>query len=254
MANQDQDARESLQQYILQRLHDRLVHVLERQPLNMDYLHFICRQELVVISALDEILHIPEDVMTALSSLSKLIQRQRDIEEVSVTVMLETGRGRPRISISETTLTHLIELGLPVKSIAELLGVSRATLFRRMTENGLSVRAMYSTCTDEELDALITEIKRSLPDAGYRMVRGSLLAQGHRVQFDRVCASMHRVDSVGILSRMTNLRCIARKTYCVPHPNYMVHVDTNHKLIRYNLVIFGGIDSYSRKSKRQSRR
>lgn len=201
----------------------------------MDYLYFICRQELVVISALDDIIHVPGDVMTALSSLTNLIQRQRDMEELSVTVTLETehGRGRPRISISETSLTHLIELGLPVKSIEELLGVSRATLFRRMTENGLSVRAMYSTCTDEELDALITEIKRSMPDAGYRMVRGSLLAQGHRVQFDRVCASMHRVDSVGVLSRMTNLRCIARRTYCVPHPKYMVHIDTNHKLIRY---------------------
>ncbi|KAK7128360.1 hypothetical protein R3I94_016815 [Phoxinus phoxinus] len=27
----------------------------------------------------------------------------------------------------------------------------------------------------------------------------------------------------------------------------MVHIDTNHKLIRYNMVIFGGIDGYSRK-------
>lgn len=51
---------ESLKQYIL---HDGLVHVLETQPLNMDHLKFICRQELVFISALDEIIHMPEDVM-----------------------------------------------------------------------------------------------------------------------------------------------------------------------------------------------
>ncbi|XP_067282440.1 uncharacterized protein [Pseudorasbora parva] len=252
MANEDRDARESLKQYILQRLHDRLVAVLERQPLNIDYLQFICRQEQVFISALSEIIHISEDVMLALTNLSNLIHHLRDteaLEEVSVTMELEPGhgRGRPRISISTSNLTHLIELGLPVKTIATLLGVSRATLFRRMAENNLSVRALYSTFTDEELDALVTEVKNSMPDAGYRMVRGALLAQGHRVQWDRVCASMHRVDSVGVLSRMTNLRCIAQRRYSVPHPKYMVHIDTNHKLIRYNMVIFGGIDGYSRK-------
>uniref|UniRef100_A0A8C1YAE3 Integrase core domain-containing protein n=1 Tax=Cyprinus carpio TaxID=7962 RepID=A0A8C1YAE3_CYPCA len=213
-------------------------HVLERQPLNVDYLEFICRQELVFISALAEMVHMSEDVMVALTNLSNLIQRLRDmeaLEQVSVTMELEPGqgRGRPRISISTINLTHLIELGLPTQSIANLLGVSRATLFRRMNENNLSVRALYSTCTDEELDALVTEIKTSMPDTGYRMVRGALLAQGHRVQWDRVRASMHRVDSVGVLSRMTNLRCIARRRYSVPYPKYLVHIDTNHKLIRY---------------------
>ncbi|XP_061582483.1 uncharacterized protein LOC133447738 [Cololabis saira] len=58
---------------------------------------------------------------------------------------------------------------------------------------------------------------------------------------------MHRVDSVGVLSRMTRLGCVVRRTYAVPYPKYMVHIDTNHKLIRYNFVIFGGIDGYSRK-------
>ncbi|KAK5935025.1 hypothetical protein CgunFtcFv8_020423 [Champsocephalus gunnari] len=30
-------------------------------------------------------------------------------------------------------------------------------------------------------------------------------------------------------------------------PLHLVHIDTNHKLIRYGLVIFGGIDGFSRK-------
>lgn len=62
---------------------------------------------------------------------------------------------------------------------------------------------------------------------------GTQSAEGHRVQWDRVCASMHRVDSVGVLSRMTRLRWVVRRTYTVPYPKYMVHIDTNHKLIRY---------------------
>ncbi|KAK5607430.1 hypothetical protein CRENBAI_023183 [Crenichthys baileyi] len=79
------------------------------------------------------------------------------------------------------------------------------------------------------------------------MASGNDRGAGHRVQWDRVFASMHRVDSVGVLSRMTRLRCVVRRTYTVPYPKYMVHIDTNHKLIRYNFVIFEGIDGYSRK-------
>ncbi|KAM6952077.1 uncharacterized protein PEZ65_009296 [Lycodopsis pacificus] len=46
---------------------------------------------------------------------------------------------------------------------------------------------------------------------------------------------------------MVQLTCIARRTYSVPAPLSLVHIDTNHKLIRYNIVIFGGIDGFSRK-------
>ncbi|XP_070406831.1 uncharacterized protein [Nothobranchius furzeri] len=138
-------------------------------------------------------------------------------------------------------------MGLPTSVITKLLGVSRATLFRRMSENNISVSATYSKCSDEELDSFITVIKSNMPDAGYRVVRGALLAQGHRVQWDRLYASMHRVDSAGVLARMTRLGCVVRRTYTVPCPKYMVHIDTNHKLIRYNFIIFGGIDGYSRK-------
>ncbi|XP_057188903.1 uncharacterized protein LOC130553782 [Triplophysa rosa] len=249
MEDENQTQRELLKRYVLQRLQDRVLHVLERQPLDTDYLQFVCRQELVIISALANIINISEDVISALTHLNIAIQRQMDSEEVCVTVDIERGggRGRPRLTISTNTLNHLIELGLPLKCVANILGVSQATLCRRIADNNLSVTALYSTSTDEELDVLVTEVKNSMPDAGYRMVRGALLAKGHRVQWDRVVASMHRVDSVGVLSRMTNLRCIARRTYTVPYPKYLVHVDTNHKLIRYNIIIFGGIDGYSRK-------
>ncbi|MEQ2299740.1 hypothetical protein AMECASPLE_018169 [Ameca splendens] len=39
----------------------------------------------------------------------------------------------------------------------------------------------------------------------------------------------------------------AHRSYCVPAPLSLVHIDTNHKLIRFNIVIFGGIDGFSRK-------
>ncbi|XP_061910687.1 uncharacterized protein LOC133654384 [Entelurus aequoreus] len=116
-----------------------------------------------------------------------------------------------------------------------------------MIENELSVRAMYSPITDAELDYLVSDIKRDLPNAGYRMVKGRLDSLGHRVPWRRVAACMHRVDSIGIISRLSSLGCVIRRVYSVPGPLSLVHVDTNHMLIRYNIVIFGGIDGFSRK-------
>ncbi|KAF3856920.1 hypothetical protein F7725_017643 [Dissostichus mawsoni] len=50
---------------------------------------------------------------------------------------------------------------------------------------------------------MVSTIKTTMPNAGYRLVKGALLTQGHRVQWDRVRASMHRVDTLGVLSRLT---------------------------------------------------
>jgi len=169
-----------------------------------------------------------------LTDLDNAIQNHRNNQEPPAAVRIErqTTSGRPRIIISIEHVVHLLEIGLPVNTIAKLWGVSRATLFRRMAENSLSVCNFYSTCTDAELDELITEIKDRMPHAGYRLVKGTLKAQGHHVGWDRVKASMHRVDSIGILSRMTQLGCVVRRTYSVPCPKCLLHIDTNHKLIR----------------------
>ncbi|XP_041832737.1 uncharacterized protein LOC121634267 [Melanotaenia boesemani] len=86
-----------------------------------------------------------------------------------------------------------------------------------------------------------------MPNAGYRMVRGHLVSMGLRVQWWRMMASMHRTDAIGIFSRITQLGCVVRRSYSVRGPLSLVHIDTNHKLIRYNIVVFGGVDGYSRK-------
>ncbi|KAF3837671.1 hypothetical protein F7725_009439 [Dissostichus mawsoni] len=112
----------------------------------------------------------------------------------------------------------MLGTNLSVPCIAKLLGVSSSTIFRRMT----------CPLLDTEWD-------------------GRLLSIGLRVQWTRMAASMHRVDSIGILSRLASLCCVVRRTYSVRGPLSLVHVDTNHKLIRYNIVLFGGVDGYSRK-------
>lgn len=120
---------------------------------------------------------------------------------------------------------------MPVTCISKILGVSSRTLFRRMQEFGLSA-TRYSDMDDEELDNVVRTIKNEMPTAGYRMVKGRFRSMGIHVQWRRVTASMHRVDSMGILNRLAGLGCVIRRTYSVRGPLSLWHVDTNHKLIR----------------------
>ncbi|XP_008304281.1 uncharacterized protein LOC103375742, partial [Stegastes partitus] len=161
--------------------------------------------------------------------------------------VLRGGRGQPKLVISKEYLQDLIDMQLSISCIAKLLGVSKKTVFRRMHEFGLSVKGSYSNLTDGELDNLVRSVKLRMPHIGYRMMKGELQAMGHRVRWEQVSESMHRVDSAGILERMAHLGCVARREYSVKGPHSLVHVDTNHKLIRYGIVIFAGIDGYSRK-------
>lgn len=223
-----------LKQHILQRLHQRVTQALQHIPLDIDYLEFVCNQEMVFMDSLSQHIQLSEDVVDRLTDLHNAIQQHKSRQEPQEVVRFErlTTRGRPRIIICTEQLVHLLEIGLSVNTIAKLWGVSRSTLFRRMTENNLSISTFYCKCTDAELDILVAEIKNRMPHAGYRLVKGTLKAQGHNVGWDRVKASMHRVDSFGTLSRMTQLGCVVRRTYSVPSPKYLVHIDTNHKLIR----------------------
>ncbi|KAF3836809.1 hypothetical protein F7725_004273 [Dissostichus mawsoni] len=175
----------------LQRLLTRISQITQRLPLDVDYLQFAVDQEMALFRSLSGQDDMPQDVINALTELSRLV----NIEDIS----------------NQT----------PHQS--------------------------YSTLTDDELDNLVLSVKARTPHVGYRMMKGILKAMGHRVQWKRVSSSMHRVDSVGVLTRMARMGCVARRTHSVQGPLHLVHIDTNHKLIRYGLVISGGIDGFSRK-------
>lgn len=49
----------------------------------------------------------------------------------------------------------MLELGFSVPKIRVLIGVSVSTVRRRMSFYGLSVQALYTSMSDEQLDAMI---------------------------------------------------------------------------------------------------
>uniref|UniRef100_A0A1X7UVF2 Integrase core domain-containing protein n=1 Tax=Amphimedon queenslandica TaxID=400682 RepID=A0A1X7UVF2_AMPQE len=79
------------------------------------------------------------------------------------------------------------------------------------------------------------------PDAGEVMINGHLRSKGIRIPRSRIRASVHRLDPF-VRDRLKP--AIRRCSYHVPGPNYVWHIDGNQKLIRWRIVIHGGIDGY----------
>ncbi|XP_048833178.1 uncharacterized protein LOC125709117 isoform X3 [Brienomyrus brachyistius] len=182
--------------------------------------------------ALSNHIEVPPAITLALQELFDLVRAHLERPAPCVTQEVTAAKGRPKILIEEQRLKEMLHTQLPVPCIATLMGVSRRTILRRMKEYELCVRDTYNSISDEELDNLVSSVKNDLPNAGYKMVRGRLQSMGYRVRWRRVAAYMHRVDSMGIISRLSSLGCAVRRMYSVPGPLSLVHVDTNHKLIR----------------------
>ncbi len=64
--------------------------------------------------------------------------------------------------------------------------MSVRTIYRRMSEYGLSISSQYATLTDQELDELVVRIQDQFSACGNRQMRGHLLSMGYRVQQCRI--------------------------------------------------------------------
>lgn len=139
--------------------------------------------------------------------------------------------GRPGYDIPESQLQYLLQCRFTVPQISMILGVSVRTVRRRMETYGLSVRSLYSTVSDDELDAAVRQIQQQCGFCGNRQMQGHLLSHGIRAQQHRVRESQRRVDPGGVaLRRLTSIK---RRRYKVNGPLALWHIDGNHKLIRY---------------------
>ncbi|KAI7814209.1 hypothetical protein IRJ41_010151 [Triplophysa rosa] len=207
-----------MKHHLLENLLQKLQQVFSATSLDLDYVEFLCHQVLYILEALSNNIQVPPVITQALQEFFDLVRAQVKCPAPCVRVEVAGTTERPKILVEEQHLKETLHAHLPVCCIATLMGVSRNTIFRRMKVYELSVRDMYSSISDEELDILVASVKNDLPNAGYRMVRGRLESLGHRVQWRRVAASMHRIDSMGIISRLSNLGCVVRRVYSVPGP------------------------------------
>ena len=153
-------------------------------------------------------------------------------------------KGRPTIAIPEDQLVMLLQNHYNITDIASLLQVSPRTIRRRIIQYGLEDVASYSSINDSEVDEIAKQFVHEHPNSGQKSFEGYLRSYGLKLQRSRIRASIMRVDPYGVQNRFRQV--LKRRQYSVPMPNSLWHLDGNHKLIRWRIVVHGGIDGYSR--------
>ena len=141
-------------------------------------------------------------------------------------------------------IMELRALNFTWTKIASMLDISHATLYRRLKDAGISSDGR-SHLSDVELDDLIRSLKKDHPNDGEVLIQGHLVRMKIRVPRQALRQSIHRVDHANVVLRRRLV--VRRRIYSVPCPNYIWHIDSHHKMIRWRYVIHGGVDGFSRK-------
>ena len=165
----------------------------------------------------------------------------------NVCARLKSGEpGKPAFDIPAELLEDLLGLGFTYTRIAEMLGVSRWTITRRVKDYGLDDFRSFSNLADDELDEVVRDyIREHGATSGQVYMTGYLRSLGLRVQRRRVRECLARLDPQNRALRWGIL--VSRRVYQVPWPNSLWHLDGHHSLIRWKLVIHGCVDGFSRR-------
>lgn len=181
---------------------------------------------------------------TNFSNLLSAVSDMIDHVHLRISDQEYRGRGRPSLNIPECALSNLLEQDFTQVEIAKIFGCSAKTIHRRIAKFGLMHFIRYTEISDSELDTIVSNFVSNFPTAGQKTLAGHLSTLGHRIQRYRVRESLYRVDPWGVEQRCRRL--LHRRKYKVAGPNSLWHIDGNHKLVRWRIVVHGGIDGYSR--------
>lgn len=151
--------------------------------------------------------------------------------------------GRPKYEIDEEQVMFLRSKHFTWKKIAQIFGICDRTLRRKRQE--FAARAEnFGDISETDLCEVIESIRFLTPNIGQSRLIGALRSRGFKIQRWRVRHCLRKVDPVG-----TALRghvAIYRRKYNVPYPNFLWHLDGNHKVINWRMVVHACIDGYSR--------
>ena len=187
-----------------------------------------------ILNGLDILHSYVEEVITVLYS---------EIDFASVQSTQFNFIGRPKLNICKEQLQFLLHANFTQKDIAAFFKCSSKTISRRIQEYNLTAYR-HMQIPDDELDQVTLAYVKQFPNAGQKSFAAFLLEQGIHVPRQKVRDSMLRVDPDGVMGRFKN--AIKRRSYHVPGPNSVWHIDGYHKLIKWGIVIHGAVDGYSR--------
>ncbi|KAM8726521.1 uncharacterized protein AB9X84_002922 [Acanthopagrus schlegelii] len=108
----------------------------------------------------------------------------------------------------------------------------------------ISARKRFTLISDANLEEHVRRLHNQFPRSGSEMMRAYLHAEGIVVPRRRVRETLNRIDPVAAAQRWS--QTVARRTYRVPFPNSLWHIDGHMRLIRWGFVTHAGIDGNTR--------
>ena len=145
----------------------------------------------------------------------------RHVTSYSAPVTQVNRTGRPTFLISEAQLQHLRSLGFSWTQIAEILGVSYTTVYRRRREYGMEEEPV-GNLTDPGLSGVVQQLKREFPSMGETMLWGQLRSMGFMITRSRVRHALREADPMHTALRWRG-ELTRRQPYSVPGPNSLWH-------------------------------
>uniref|UniRef100_A0A3Q3LI92 Uncharacterized LOC113134477 n=1 Tax=Mastacembelus armatus TaxID=205130 RepID=A0A3Q3LI92_9TELE len=153
-------------------------------------------------------------------------------------------QGRPTLDISREQIELLLTQGFTVRAMARMLGCSSSYLHKKMKTFQISARNRFTRISDSDLQEHIRVLHNQFPTSGSEMMRGYLHADGIVVPRRRVRETLNHIDPAAAAQRWS--QAVVRRTYYVPFPNSLWHIDGHMRLIRWGFVTHAGIDGNSR--------
>lgn len=158
-------------------------------------------------------------------------------------IMPQGRRGRPSLVVNIEQVELFRSVGYSWLEVFNLLSVSRITLWRRFRDLNIPT-SRFADISDQELDNIVRSIQESHPNVGLVMLHGYVLSHGVTVQRQRLRRSVQRLNPSTGITRWHQV--LSRRSYHVPGPNSLWHIDGHHSLITWRFVVHGCIDGYSR--------
>ena len=87
-------------------------------------------------------------------------------------------------------------------------------------------------------------IRQLTPNIGQKRLLGALRRKGIFVPRWRARKCLRKLDLLGKTLRWRS--AVYRRKYSVPCPNALWHIDGNHKLVHYRMVVHCCVDGFSR--------
>eukprot|EP00794_Sanderia_malayensis_P011505 gene11505-12700_t len=144
-------------------------------------------------------------MLSSIDGLENLLHKESDEDPTMFNISFhchtqQTGNGgRPLLIVQEEQMEFLRSMHFPWVKIAQLLGISESTLRRRREASGIV--SNWSSISDDALEDLVSEIRRTTPNIGQIRLCGALRARGFHIQRRRVRDCLRKLDPVGTALR-----------------------------------------------------